>query len=202
MTKAELEKEAEESFEQYKVTDEDYVVSPYSDDMGEKMLMYNDEYYAEETYLRLYTQGYLAGAEPREKRIEELEEKLKKETTQRIYNFNKSIEWKEKHRELEAQINNLQTMLQAEREVRCNEDYLRKVTDLEAQIEKLIDFVLSKTECCDVCPITDTCINSEGTCSYAGILAKGEEEVTRKWLMQFISKEIKEKRQYKNYQTK
>ena len=58
--------------------------------------------------------------------------------------------------------------------------------DLKKQIEKLIDFVLSKIECCDVCPITDTCINSEGTCPYAGILAKGEEEVTREWLMQFI----------------
>ena len=73
MTKEELEKEAEKSFEQYKVTDEDYVVSPYSDDMGEKMLMYNYEYYAEETYSRFYIQGYLAGAEPREKRIAELE---------------------------------------------------------------------------------------------------------------------------------
>lgn len=70
MTKEELKQEAEESFEQYKVTDEDYVVSPYSDDMGEKMLMYNYEYYAEETYLRLYTQGYLTGSEPREKQIE------------------------------------------------------------------------------------------------------------------------------------
>ena len=69
----------------------------------------------------------------------------------------------------------------------------KRIAELEAQIEKLIDFVLSKTECCDVCPITDTCINSEGTCPYAGILAKGEEEVTREWLMQFISKEIKEK---------
>ena len=68
-----------------------------------------------------------------------------------------------------------------------------KIKEYEAQIEKLIDFVLSKTECCDVCPITDTCINSEGTCPYAGILAKGEEEVTKEWLMQFISKEIKEK---------
>lgn len=74
MIKEELKQEAEESFEQYKVTDEDYVVSPYSDDMGEKMLMYNYEYYAEETYLRLYTQGYLASAEPREKRIAELEQ--------------------------------------------------------------------------------------------------------------------------------
>ena len=71
-------------------------------------------------------------------------------------------------------------------------DDCKKIKELEAQIEKLIDFVLSKTECCDVCSITDTCINSEGTCPYAGILAKGEEEVTREWLMQFISKEIKE----------
>ncbi len=33
----------------------------------------------------------------------ELEQKLAKETDQRIYNFNKSIEWKEKHRELEKE---------------------------------------------------------------------------------------------------
>lgn len=78
MTKEELKQEAEESFEQYKVTDEDYVVSPYSDDMGEKMLMFNYEYEAEETYLRLYTQGYLAGAEPREKRIADLEAQIEK----------------------------------------------------------------------------------------------------------------------------
>jgi len=69
---------------------------------------------------------------------------------------------------------------------------LNKIAELEAQIEKLIDFVLSKTECCDVCPITDTCINDEGTCPYAGILSKGEEAVTREWLMQKIAKEIKE----------
>ena len=74
-----------------------------------------------------------------------------------------------------------------------NAELRTRVRELEQQIEKLIDFVLSKSECCDVCPITDTCINSEGTCPYAGILAKGEEEVTREWLMQFISKEIKEK---------
>lgn len=72
-------------------------------------------------------------------------------------------------------------------EIKC-EQYEYKIKELEEQIEKLIDFVLSKTECCDVCPITDTCINSEGTCPYAEILAKGEEEVTRGWLMQFISR--------------
>lgn len=69
----------------------------------------------------------------------------------------------------------------------------KRIAELQEQIEKLIDFVLSKTECCDICPITDTCINSEGTCPYAGILSKGEEAVTREWLMQKIAKEIKEK---------
>ena len=64
--------------------------------------------------------------------------------------------------------------------------------DKEALIEKLIDFATERTECCDVCPITDTCINSEGTCPYAGILSKDEEAVTRKWLVRKISKEIKE----------
>ena len=64
----------------------------------------------------------------------------------------------------------------------------KRIAELESQIEKLISCFLSKTECCDVCPITDTCINSEGVCPYAGILAKGEEEVTREWLMQFISR--------------
>lgn len=64
----------------------------------------------------------------------------------------------------------------------------KRIKELESQIEKLTDFVLSKTERCDVCPIADACINSEGVCPYAGILDKGEAEVTREWLMQFISR--------------
>lgn len=68
----------------------------------------------------------------------------------------------------------------------------KRIADLEARIEKLIDFATERTECCDVCPITDTCINSEGTCPYAGILSKDEEAVTRKWIIRKISKEIKE----------
>lgn len=73
-----------------------------------------------------------------------------------------------------------------------NGELTDKVRGLEAQFEKLINFASSKIVCCDVCPITDTCINSEVVCPYAGILAMGEEGVTREWLMQFISKEIKE----------
>ena len=73
-----------------------------------------------------------------------------------------------------------------------NDELKDKIKELEKQIEKLIHFVLIKTDCCEVCPITDTCINSEGTCPYASILSKDEEAVTRKWLIQIISKEIKE----------
>ena len=43
----------------------------------------------------------------------------------------------DKYIELEKQNENLQTMLQAEREVRCNDEYLKKVTELEVQIEEL-----------------------------------------------------------------
>ena len=89
-----------------------------------------------------------------------------------IEKLNIIAEWQEQHKQLIEDLNNSK----------------KRIAELETQIEKLIDFVLSKTECCDVCPITDTCINSEGTCPYAGILAKGEEEVTRGWLMQFISR--------------
>lgn len=113
--------------------------------------------------------GYLAGAEPREKRIAELE----KENTELIQ------ENEEMKKGLGCETCQIHLVFA---------ELNQKITALEAQIEKLIDFVLSKTECCDVCPITDTCINSEGTCSYAGILANGEEEVTREWLIQFISR--------------
>lgn len=38
-----------------------------------------------------------------EGRIEELEQRLEKETAQRVYNFDKAIEWKEKHRALKKE---------------------------------------------------------------------------------------------------
>ena len=136
MTKEELEKEANKFADENATPDLDY---SFRVDIFEAS-----------------KEGYLAGAEPREKRIADLEDKLA------------NADYQFEGRDLE-------------------------IKELKAQIEKLIDFVLSKTECCDVCPMTDTCINSEGTCHYAGILAKGEEEVTREWLMQKITKEIKEK---------
>jgi septal ring factor EnvC (AmiA/AmiB activator) len=39
-----------------------------------------------------------------EKEIAKLKAKLEKESAQRIYNLNKSIEWKEKHRGLKKQL--------------------------------------------------------------------------------------------------
>lgn len=52
--------------------------------------------------------------------------------------------------ELKAQNNNLQIMLQAEREVRCNEDYLKKATELEAQIEKMKKYAKLLQDICVV----------------------------------------------------
>jgi hypothetical protein len=137
--------------------------------------------------------------EPREKRIAELEDKLA--------NADYQLEGRDvKIKDLETQKEEIQNYFvesagYGRDKVRNFMDIVNKalkqkgeqIAKLEVQIEKLIDFVLSKTECCDVCPITDTCINSEGTCPYAGILSKGEEAVTREWLMQKIAKEIKEK---------
>lgn len=40
-------------------------------------------------------------------------------------------------KELKVQNKNLQEMLQATRETRVNADYLKKITDLETQIEKM-----------------------------------------------------------------
>lgn len=38
---------------------------------------------------------------------------------------------------------------------------------LKQQIEKLLDFCLNYVDECDVCELTDTCINSEGVCPFA-----------------------------------
>lgn len=39
---------------------------------------------------------------------------------------------------------------------------------LKAQFEKLLEFCLNYVDECDVCELTDTCINSEGVCPFAG----------------------------------
>ena len=146
-----------------------------------------------------YVAGYLGGYEAAETERQEYEKKLLQSNldqqdkivllSQKVYDLQKAYDdLQNKNKDLNKKLFQAETdydKLHWDRnEIRAN---------LEAQIEKLIDFVLSKTECCDVCPITDTCLNGDGTCHYTGILAKGEEEVTREWLMQKIAKEIKEK---------
>lgn len=71
-----------------------------------------------------------------------------------------------------------------------NDEQLRQtIKELKAQIEKLLDFVVERTVCCDVCPNSDTCRNDEGTCPHAGILKENEEKVTREWILKSITKE-------------
>ena len=64
-----------------------------------------------------------------------------------------------------------------------------KIKELEQQIEKLLDFVVERTVCCDVCPSSDTCRNDEGTCPHAGLLKENEEKVTMEWILKSITKE-------------
>jgi len=59
----------------------------------------------------------------------------------------------------------------------------KKNAGLKEQLKKLLDFAAERTEMCDVCPLTETCRNSEGTCPYAAL---DEEKATRKWLKQYI----------------
>ena len=98
-------------------------------------------------------------------------------------------EQQEENKELNIKIDRLESACNAYNY--SQRTYQEEIKELKNKLEKLIDFVVSRIECCDVCPITDTCINSEGICPYAGILDKGE-EVIREWLMQKIVKEIKE----------
>ena len=42
-----------------------------------------------------------------------------------------------------------------------------EIKELKENFDKLLDFVVEQTEQCDVCPLTNTCINSEGVCPYA-----------------------------------
>ncbi len=75
----------------------------------------------------------------KDKRIEELERKLEKETTQRIYNFNKAIEWKEKHRTLKKEFAKLKNKLnKIERKCKFNfVDLLHDVENESKQEEQL-----------------------------------------------------------------
>lgn len=59
---------------------------------------------------------------------------------------------------------------------------------LRAQIEKLLDWISENGNCCDFCPMTDTCKNDEGTCPYASELQKDETKTTKEWARQKLLK--------------
>ena len=104
-----LEEKAEDSFEQYRTKDIDYVVSPYSEDNGTKKLMFNNEYDAEEEYFRFYKQGYLAGT----KELEEENILLKT----KLDALSDGVDWKcilgknEQIEELQALVEKMQDVL-------------------------------------------------------------------------------------------
>lgn len=64
-----------------------------------------------------------------------------------------------------------------------------KIVDLEKQIEKLLDWISENGNCCDFCPMTDTCRNDEGTCPYVSDLQKDETKTMKEWARQKLLKE-------------
>ena len=79
--------------------------------------------------------------EIQDKKIAELE-KQNKDLENKLANVEYQLEGRELEiKELEKQNTNLQIMLKAEREVRCNEDYLKHVTDVEAKIDKAKEII-------------------------------------------------------------
>lgn len=76
----------------------------------------------------------------------ELKEKLEKETNHRIQNFNKAIEWKEKHRELKkenAELKEQQFTLRNERNtfLAQNEQYEKDLIDFNEQLTKAKEII-------------------------------------------------------------
>lgn len=72
----------------------------------------------------------------------ELKDKLEKETAHRIRNFNKAIEWKEKHRTLKKENAELKTLIKSEHEIeaRKNNRLISQLTKAKELLRKLIDY--------------------------------------------------------------
>lgn len=49
-----------------------------------------------------------------------------------------------------------------------DEDKKNKIKKLKENFTKLLDYTMQYVDICDVCPVSSTCINSEGTCPMAG----------------------------------
>ena len=97
----------------------------------------------------------------KDKRIEELEQKLEKETAQRIYNFNKAIEWKEKHRVLKKENAELEQKLeQAEKDLADYQFNYPTIKELQKENAELKKKYVKNITDCDIC---DTYCNSQLT---------------------------------------
>ena len=48
-------------------------------------------------------------------------------------------------------------------------DYLVKTEKLKKRFKKLLELAAEYVEECEVCEFADSCINSEGTCPFAGV---------------------------------
>lgn len=66
-------------------------------------------------------------------------------------------------KELEKQNENLQEMLKAERELKINEDYLKKICELEDKIEKLKSYIIA-------------CWNEESINNYSNYVTNSKEK--------------------------
>lgn len=146
-----LEERVEDSFEQYRTKDIDYVVSPYSEDNGTKKLMFNNEYDAEEEYFRFYKQGFLAGVEEvkadcdfvlegKDVEIKELEQKLEQtEKDLADYQFNYPT-----IKELEKEIKELRGQLKEQ--THFAKTYYEEIIKLHEQIESKDKFIADLEE--------------------------------------------------------
>lgn len=97
------------------------------------------------------------------------------------------VEQRNYTKELKVQIEELKRQNESKEQMYL--DIAKEKAELKEQIEKLLDFVVERTVCCDVCPSSDTCRNDEGTCPHAGLLKENEEKVTREWILKSITKE-------------
>ena len=92
--------------------------------------------------------AYLAGA----KELEQENAELKKRLVFARAEFQKQYKENE---QLKEQNTNLQIMLKAEREVRCNEDYLKRVCELEEKIEQAKEIIKRQSKIIeDVCDVS------------------------------------------------
>lgn len=103
----------------------------------------HDLFHAQNVFSDEYiTPTFVEYVQKLEKENEELKDKLEKETAHRIRNFNKAIEWKEKHRTLKKENAELKTLIKSEHEIeaRKNNRLISQLTKAKELLRKLIDY--------------------------------------------------------------